>query len=84
MIITLFEAAMHISYREAIIYNIVRGLDVEGLFDFGIGSYEEVEKNEGRDEKGEEEIWRIISTDPHCAVINHGGPTHQQASSWGF
>lgn len=40
----------------------MRGLDVEGLFDFGVGSDEEMEDDEGRDERIEENIWVIILT----------------------
>lgn len=33
--------------REAVVDNVVRGLDVEGLLDLGVGSDEEVEEDEG-------------------------------------
>ena len=46
--------------RDPVRQDVVRGLDVERLLDFGVRREEQVEEDEGRDEGGEERIcsWR--------------------------
>lgn len=41
----------------------MRGLQVEGLLDFGIRGYEEVEEDEGRYEEREEDIYRMSASE---------------------
>lgn len=50
MIVGLLKAGGDVFEREAILDYVMRGLDVERLLDFGVGSDEEMEEDEGWDE----------------------------------
>jgi len=71
-----------IPYWDAIGGNIVRSLDVEGLFNFGIRSDEEMEDDEGRDEDIEENIWIILFSNNLKASIKFliTNPLHLEPS----
>jgi hypothetical protein len=62
MVVVFLQAcsdASDVTYRpywDAVSGNIVRSLDVEGLFDFGVRSNEEMEDYEGGDEEIEKSI----------------------------
>jgi hypothetical protein len=56
MIVILSQILSEVLLWEAIGGNIVRGLDIERLFDFCVRSDEEVENDEGRNEEVEEDI----------------------------
>lgn len=61
MIVGLGETSVDVGGGSIVNEDVVCGLDVKGLFDFGVGGDEEVEEDEGRDEEGKEEIFKDMS-----------------------
>jgi hypothetical protein len=56
MVVVLSQTLKEVLFGEAIGGNVMRSLDIEGLFDFGVRRDEEVEDDEGRNEEIEENI----------------------------
>jgi hypothetical protein len=69
MIVVFSQTLKEILPWETIGGNVVRSLDIEGLFDFGVRRDEEMEDDEGRNEETEKNIWVAILAKGHKSDI---------------
>ena len=71
MVVVGLNSRRDVSERESVVYDVVGSLDVEGLFDFGVWCYPEVEEDEDCNERREDDIYTALSVNISSKLNKH-------------